>query len=276
MVPPEIDKKLRALFSLLDDDEEHIAVSAMKELLKEEEYLPPFLACLQDEPDPVLRCRCHQLQAALTMRRRRREFAGKLRNPYVDIFDGLSALHLLWFDNDSLPQLEELWLEFWEESQKYPLTTLEELAYFMRKFNFQAHPETTLLPEGYCIGTVLEKRSGASSLLLIMLRSAAKVRSLKFGRLLGDFVLQDDSGRVLLPLRGWQVVPGVESGDGLEEWDFKKFLGYAARNLFSSAVNGDSFRYVLTIAQALCGTNSEEVLELLPYPYRPSKKSDKN
>ena len=271
MVPPGIEKKLRALFSLLDDEDETVAVSAMKELLTLEEYLPSFLARLQDETEPLLRRRCHQLQVVLTMRRRRREFFRKLQNPYVDTLDGLSALHLQWFDNDSLPQLEHIWLEFVGETRKYPLTSLEELAYFMRKCNFLAQPESTLTPEHYCLGTVLEKRIGAASFLLMLLRAVSALRPLTLGRVLGDFVLQDGQGRLLLPLRNWQIVQSRDGAGEFEKWDFRKFLGFASLNLFSAAVNGDSFRYVLTIAQALCGTNSDEVLDLLPYPYCPAE-----
>ena len=120
------------------------------------------------------------------------------------------------------------------------------------------------------MGTVLEKRVGAASLLLVMLREVASLRPLTLGRLLGEFVLQDESGRLLLPLRNWQIA-SVNNGQALEYWDNRKFFTFAAYNLFSSAVNSDSFRYILTLAQALNGTDGDGVLSALPYPYNPGK-----
>ena len=47
-------------------------------------------------------------------------------------------------------------------------------------------------------------------------------------------------------------------------------LHFASTTLFSAAVNSDSFRYVLTIAQALSGTEGDESLDYMPYPYYPA------
>ncbi|MPN52773.1 hypothetical protein SDC9_200436 [bioreactor metagenome] len=47
-------------------------------------------------------------------------------------------------------------------------------------------------------------------------------------------------------------------------------LRFASTTLFAAAVNSDSFRYVLTIAQALSGTEGDESLDYMPYPYFPA------
>ena len=261
-------KKIEALLSLLDDENESVAVAAMKELLRHEDELPEYLAAFQEDDEPLVRRRIHQLQVVLNLRRNRRDFSRKLQSPYIDVPDCLLALHLLWFDNDIVPGVVQLWLEFAETARKYPLHTLEDLAYFMHKCNFQPRPESTLYPENYCMGVVLEKHIGAASLLLVMLREVATLRPLMLGRMLGEFVLQDGDGRLLLPLRNWQIVSGC-GNQTLECWDNRKFFQFAAYNLFSSAVNSDSFRYILTIAQALSGSENGEILEKLPYPYKP-------
>ena len=99
---------LESLISLLDDEDEHVAVSAMAELLDREQELGEVLAELQESDDALARRRAHQLQAAITLRRRRREFAAKLDAPKVDLIDGLIDVHLQWYDNDSRPGLVRL------------------------------------------------------------------------------------------------------------------------------------------------------------------------
>ena len=66
---------LASLLSLLDDEDETVAVNAMAELLNREAELGDALAVLQESDHPLVRRRSHQLQAAITLRRRRREFA---------------------------------------------------------------------------------------------------------------------------------------------------------------------------------------------------------
>ena len=49
---------------------------------------------------------------------------------------------------------------------------------------------------------------------------------------------------------------------------------FVSMMLFSAAVNSDSFRYVLTIGQAVSGLPDDEVLSYLPYPYRPAPEEE--
>ena len=240
----------------------------MAELLFREEELGDALAELQESPNPLFRRRGHQLQAAITLRRRRRGFIRKLRAPRVDLIDGLIDVHLQWYDNDSRPELEMLWNKFRLDAARCPLRSLEELAYFMRKSGFTAQQETTLRPENYCIGPILENHTGSAA-LLAGISAAAAAASFRMVRVMGDFALYDGDGQLLVPAHDWQLCPAP--GIGLcEFWDPRMLLRYASTTLFSCAVNSDSFRYVLTIAQALSGTTGDETLDYLPYPYRPA------
>lgn len=260
--------EINSLLSLLDDEDESIAVNAMAELLNREAELGEALAELQESSHPLLRRRGHQLQAAITLRRRRREFIRKLQAPRVDLIDGLIDVHLQWYDNDSRPELESLWSDFRQEAARCPLHTLEELAYFMRKSGFTAQPETTLRPENYCIGPILENHTGSAA-LLAAIAGAITPAPFRMVRVMGDFALYDGEGRLLVPAHDWQLCPAP--GIGLcEFWDPRMLLRYASMTLFSCAVNSDSFRYVLTIAQALSGTTGDETLDYLPYPYCPA------
>ncbi|MDR0931529.1 MAG: hypothetical protein LBM70_00705, partial [Victivallales bacterium] len=147
---------LESLLSLLDDEDENVAVSTMAELLKREPELGDVLGDLQETGNSLTRRRVHQLQSAITLRRRRRAFAAKLNEQKVDFIDALIDVHLQWFDNDSRPGLLQLWKDFKLESQRFPQLTLENLSYFFRKSGFSAMPESTLHPEYYCIGPILE------------------------------------------------------------------------------------------------------------------------
>ena len=62
--------------------------------------------------------------------------------------------------------------------------------------------ETTLHPEYYCIGPVLENGVGAGSLLAgIILEIADPAFRIKLVRVMGEFALYDGDGRLLLFLR---------------------------------------------------------------------------
>ncbi|MBS1370518.1 MAG: hypothetical protein HPZ91_11240 [Lentisphaeria bacterium] len=262
---------LESLISLLDDEDENVAVSAMAELLNRESELGEVLAELQEGENALARRRAHQLQAAITLRRRRRAFAAKLDAQKVDLIDGLIDVHLQWYDNDSRPGLVQLWTDFRLEAQRFPQRTLENLSYFMRKSGFSAMAESTLHPEYYCIGPILENGIGASSILSgVVLEIADPTFKLQLVRVMGEFALYDGNGRLLLPGRNFQVcaAPGIEHCDF---WDRRMLLRFASTTLFAAAVNSDSFRYVLTIAQALSGTEGDESLDYMPYPYYPAE-----
>lgn len=101
-------------------------------------------------------------------------------------------VHLQWYDNDSRPGLVRLWEDFRTEARRFPQRTLENLSYFMRKSGFSAMAETTLHPEYYCIGPVLENGVGAGSLLAgIILEIADPAFRIKLVRVMGEFALYD-------------------------------------------------------------------------------------
>ncbi len=260
---------IRQLASLLDDPDENVAVNAMAELLYREKELGELLGELQEKDDPVLRRRVHQLQAALTLRRRRRAFARKLDQKNVDFIDALIDVHLQWFDNDSRPQLEESWQTFLANAKKREINSLEEIASLMRKEGFTAEIETTLRPENYCIGLILREKIGSAALLCGICRQLVRdPENYAVLRSCGDFTLCHASGSLLIPAHDWQI-SRAKSLQDMELFDERTLLKFASSTLFSAAVNSDSFRYILTIAQALSGRDDDAMLDYLPYPYYP-------
>ncbi|MCQ2351883.1 MAG: hypothetical protein MJ033_00195 [Victivallaceae bacterium] len=260
---------IRQLASLLDDPDENIAVNAMAEILYRESELGDLLGELQEKDDPVLRKRVHQLQAALTLRRRRRAFARKLAQKNVDFIDALIDVHLQWFDNDSRPLLEENWRKFLAAAQKREIRSPEDIASFMRKEGFTAEIETTLRPENYCIGLILREKIGSAALLCGICRKlVGDPQNYLVLRNCGDFTLCHASGALLIPAHDWQISRAKSLRD-MELFDDRTLLQFASSTLFSAAVNSDSFRYILTIAQALSGRDDDQMLDYLPYPYYP-------
>ena len=262
------DKDIDSLLNLLDDEDEAVAVYAMGELLDREQQLGDVLGLLQELPDALLRKRAHQLQAAITLRNRRRAFRAMLARPDFQLKQGLIEVHLQWFDNDSRPELENRWAMFCASANNgMSLLRLEDLCGWMRKYGMTALPESVTVPENYCVGTVLDNRQGAGSLLCAMGLLLLNDPSVQIVRVWGEFALLDGEGRLLLPLHDWRIEDAGAAAD-YERWDSRSLVKFASHMLFSHAVSSDSFRYIQTIGQALSGVPDGMLPETLPYPYR--------
>ena len=265
-----MNEELEKLARLLDDDDDDVAINVIAALLEREDELGDLPARLQESPDPLTRKRAHQLQAAMLFRQRRRKFAAGLQQKHPDFISGLVDLHLLWFDRDSQPAIEEELHKFISDIRRHPPVNLEEARALMYKLGFAAELESTIHPENYCIGTVLYQRSGAGSLLMGLLRELmAEPEKFQIVRFCGEFALFDRQNTILAGQGDWRVCRLSSTAD-LEEISVRDLLHLCGNMLFSSAVNSDSFRYVLTIAQALSGDSGDAVLDFLPYPYGPA------
>lgn len=261
------DKNIDSLLNLLDDEDEAIAVYAMGELLDRESQLGDALGLLQEFPDARVRKRVHQLQAAITLRNRRRRFLTMLHQPDFQLKQGLIEVHLQWFDNDSRPELEKRWAIFLASAENgNPLDSLESVSIWMRKYGMTALAESTNQPENYCIGTVLDSHQGAASLLCGICQILSGDAGMQVVRVLGEFALQDPAGRLLLPLRDWSIEDSGWTGQH-ETWDARSLAKFTSHMLFSHAVASDSFRYIQTIGQALSGVPDGALPETFPYPY---------
>ena len=268
-IPPDI---LR-IASMLDDEDENVGVNLLAQLMERADELGDLPAVLQESRDPVVRRRAHQLQSALTMRRRRQSLCARLRSDKPDLLAGLEELHLLWYDRDSAAEIHSLVREFVSDFRAAAPETPEELDFFLRRCSFLPEPESTLVPESYCIGTVLERRAGATSLLLAMAVELAPKAGWKLVRTLDEFALTDGRGQLLLGNGAWRLVAVPANLQG-EVWTATAALRYFAQTLLSCAVNTDSYRYVMSIAQAVSGDDSEHVFDCFPYPFRATGPDD--
>jgi hypothetical protein len=130
-----------------------------------------------------------------------------------------------------------------------------------------AEPDSTIVPELYCAGSIFSSYRGAASLLAATACHLLPEDSgMKIGKVLDDFAVRDPSGNTLIPARSWQIFSAAEL-PLFTPWSDREIIRLAAGNLLSAAVNSDSLRYILTIAQALSGWNIQDTLHSLPYPY---------
>ena len=262
---------IEKLSSLLDDEDDDVAVNVLALLLEREDELGDLPGRLQESDDPLIRKRAHQLQAALTFRKRRREFFQLISQERPDFVSGLIALHLLWFDRDSRTRLERELLNFISSARTCGLETLDDARRFICRCAFASELDSTLRPENYCIGLILSQKTGAASLLMglikVLMRSPEKFHVVRF---CGSFALFDGANSILLSQGDWRVCK-VSSAADFEYFSLRDILHCAGNMLFSAAVNSDSFRYVLTIAQSLSGDNGDGILSSMPYPYGPGK-----
>ena len=118
---------LEKLSLLLDDDDEEVAVNVIAALLDRQDELGDLPARLQESSNELVRRRAHQLQSAITFRKRRQEFAALLETENVDFFAGLVLLHLLWFDRDSQVSVASDLDKFIAESRRRPLLSLDDV-----------------------------------------------------------------------------------------------------------------------------------------------------
>ncbi|QSH40045.1 hypothetical protein P0136_01750 [Lentisphaerota bacterium ZTH] len=267
-----MQKKIESLFKLLDDENENIVKTAMSELLKHENDIAEWLAHHQESTNNRLRKRIHQLQAIITMRQRRRDFANLLDDENVSLIDGLIAVHQQWYDNDSERAIKAMWEKLIESSERFAPDSLEKLAYFMRKCGFNSVDPDELQADYFCLGPVLEEMTGADFILcsIGMAVAAHWKLELKVARFVGKFALIDGSGKALFPYNGWQLLPHVVPAK-CEFWTNKQLLQLASTMLFLFSVSSDSFRYIHTIGHSLAGIIGEDELGFLPYPYKHSE-----
>ena len=165
--PDELEK----LSLLLDDEDDNVAINVIAALLDRQDELGDLPARLQESSNELVRKRAHQLQAAITFRKRRQDFAALLEAENPDFYAGLVLLHMLWFDRDSQVNVRADLEKFIAESRRTPPVSLDDARAFMCRKGFAAELESTIHPENYCIGTILYQRSGAASLLMGLLKN---------------------------------------------------------------------------------------------------------
>lgn len=261
--------KIKSLIKLLDDDNPRTANLIMAELLSMEREIDPIVANLQESREVKLRQKSHQMQAILKIRRRRHRLADKLKSSEPNLFQGLIELHLQWFDEDSDSEIYEFWTRLFKSAAKFNPVISERLGKFMKGMLFTLSNSEELDAAQYCLGAVIESRTGADFILCAI---AAEI-----GHSFGwegnivytstGFALLDNAGKMLLPSESWSVKP-MNIKDKYTKWSNKMLLKLAISNLFLCAAGTESIRYMHTLGSCLSNSfGKKELNKILPYPY---------
>ena len=260
--------EVKYIAKLLNDSDDRNAFSVMRHLLsRNDTELGQLIDALTVEKSPLLSRRVGILRDAISCRDNRRSFYRIINSEDPDIFAGLTALHLLWFDQDS--DGEELLTEINKlrtKAARCEINSLQDLEFFMRSERFMPHGESTIFPENYCIGFLLDEKYSAASMLMAVGANLSVNNSIQLVRFQNEFALIDDQGNMLKGNNSWHLVKTPQKED-FEIWDNRMLLRYIASMLLACAVNSDSYRYVMTIAMALKGDESENVFNKFPYPF---------
>lgn len=266
------------LIELLNDESDNTASFAMSELLRRDpDALDESLRTLQESPEPRMRRRIHQLQAALNTRRKRRLLTAKLEHGKLPLGEGCIQLHLLWFDNDTRAEVIDQLRDLREEltlSAPDGTLTLEYVAAFMAESGYTVPSREDIEPEYFCIGSVLDDRFGSdlifSALCAILCEgSALKLSVVRRGL---DFGVMDSKGNALFPGDSWEFRPAKEMAQTLcKHLSAKEILRFTLSMLFVCALGTDAFRYIHTIGNALAASIGRGSMDFLPYPYGKKK-----
>lgn len=264
-----MDKRLKSLVSLLDDESQQSASFAMAELLGYEEELESILCELQESDNPRIRCRVHQLESILNIRKRRKKLSEHITQPNADLFKGLVELHVQWYDNDSRANIAPFWRAFVENSKRHQIDSLEKLGYFMQKYGFRTSERGEIFADYFCIGIVMEELIGCSLNICAIAQKLASIWDfhVTIVQISEEFCLMDAKGNILAPGSDWAILDSIDFGKHMP-CSTSTLLKYILNMLFLCAVSSDSFRYINTIGHILAAVCNEKNLSNLPMPYK--------
>jgi hypothetical protein len=263
------NKKISVLASLLDDENNDIATSAMSKLLSYGKEIGPIISEMQESPNLLIRRRIHQMQAIIKTRNNRENLSRRFHNKHSGLWRGLNELHLLWYDNDNTEILRSLRKELLEKAEIIKPSTTEKLVRLMKAMSFTCSSKGDIEPDFYCIGSVLETKVGADFIICSIARTIAYYYGWK-----GDIVYSRKEGYILLDSFGYKIQPKkwkinkVAGNEGYKVWNAGMLLKHAIFHLYLCAISSDSIRYVYTIGLCLSKMlEKDDVNKLLSYPF---------
>jgi len=198
----QYNKKISALVSLLEDEDNDIAASAMSELLSYGKKIGPVIGELQESSNLLIRRRIHQMQAIIKTRNNRDKLSRRFRNKHSGLWQGLNELHLLWYDNDNTETLRGLRKELLEKAAIIKPSTTAKLSELMKAMAFICSGKGEIEPDFYCIGSVLETKVGADFILCSIAQTIASYYGWK-----GKIVYSRKNGYMLLDSFGYKISP---------------------------------------------------------------------
>lgn len=265
----ELSSSVKFLIELMDDDNDQSASMAMAELLRNDSDVSDALHEMDKSDSPRLRKRTRQIRHAMSARSRRHIFDCPPDAP-VSLLEGLTRLHLCWFDNDRQVLVDKQWNELEARFNKASPRNFSELSSFLQKEYPFKEANREFRPESFCLGVVLDDKTGSDLIfcciaLVLSQKISLKLHIIRTGMETG--LIEDRSGLVMFPNDNWLLYDGVDGQQKVEYWDTREILRYTASVLFVSAIASDGFRYLYTIGAQLAAAVGEKSLAFLPFPY---------
>ena len=263
------EKKINALVSLLEDENNDIAASAISELLSYGKEIGPLISELQESNNLLIRRRIHQMQAIIKTRNNRDRLSRRFQNKHSGLWLGLSEIHLLWYDKDNIETMNGLRKELFEKAAIIKPSNTEKLSELMKTMNFTCSTKGNIEPDYYCVGSVLESKIGADFILCSIAQMIADCYGWK-----GKIVYNNKEGYMLLDYCGYKLSPKkwkfnkISKNEKNKVWDTGMLLKHAVFQLYLCAIGSDSIRYVYTIGLCLAKMlGKDDTQSFLPYPF---------
>jgi hypothetical protein len=252
-------KKVSALITLLEDENNEVSTTAMRELLTlNERNLSSVVMNLQESSNLKLRKRVHQIQSILKIRKNRKKLSDRLISNDPSLIKGLTEIHLLWYDRDNDESLKKQIRNFLNTSKLNGLNTISKIATFMKKNNFTVAKNNELEPDSYCIGAILDTKIGSDILLCALANLIGDDEKGWAGRVVCKnkrFLLIDTKGNCTDPLT-WEVEK-IDNPNSLKKQDIYNvgmLLRFVIYQLLLCAMCTASYRYVYTIGKCVGDT----------------------
>lgn len=256
---------IQTLLELLRDDNARVASLAMEQLLKCGSDVDRALAEYQEDTDPRLRGRIHQLGAIAARRRAREHFLQAVRDETISLWDGVVEINAL-YDPDCDRQGVEASVDEFVAAAPARSADAPAMASFMREIQVAFPDEDTLDIDLYLIERVIGTRFGAPALLCALAREIGERIGWQSTVVLheGRFGLVDSAGYVMDPGAGWHL-SRLRSHDRFHPCGRRDvWLGILAQILVVSLVEGNlrDLHHFGDLLAALDGQPPES----LPYP----------
>jgi len=281
------NKRINSLITLLKDDNNTIAITAMHELLQygtNSKDMNNILSELQETKEVGLRKKVHQIQAIQRSRYRRRVLSKRLTNKKASLLQGLADLNVIWYDEFGANEISNTWRELIHKAAKEKIRSAKKIASFMKNASFSICTENFQDADLFCLGAAIEDKVGAdiilASIALEIGRSCGLFGSIVhlkkgFGVLFStkqsDPNSQNYYGEIIIPIQDWEVVK-PETELPFEIWSNNKVLKYVAAMLFSNAIYSEAPRYIQILASCLSGhKENDDLSNILPFPFGDNK-----
>jgi hypothetical protein len=260
------DKRISALINLLQDEDLKVASLAMEQFLLLGDETERAIAEYQDDGNPQLRQRIHQLTGIVRRRRQRQEFTDDVLAENMSIWDGVCRINELYDPQCNRRIIDRGVSEATKSVAHRRKVSIPHLAALMRQSEFSVPGEDIMDVDLYLAEDVMETRFGSSIVLCALAHEIGLRRGLNTTVALhrGQYCLADAKGMLLSPLNNWQVSK-IEEKDPIHPCAPRDVWIGVLGQLFTVALVEGQLRDLSHLGFILTALNGDD-LDTLPYP----------